>query len=209
MTKNYLSTTALSKECNKPVKEVFDLLTKKKFIKRVNDIWVLTEKGKQCGGIQRNHAVHGGYIAWKRELILKEVENLQEAAPKERTDDGIESGFRGKFMPTHRTADGHYVRSRAETLIDNWLYMSGIVHAYERKLPIEEEAYCDFYLPKEKIYIEYWGLENDESYLERKKAKLDLYSKYGFRLIELNDKDITNLDDTLPSKLLKFNHQVS
>lgn len=60
-------------------------------------------------------------------------------------------------------------------LIDNWLYMAGIVHAYERKLPIEEDLYCDFYLPTGKVYIEFWGLEDDPKYAHRKKIKQDLY----------------------------------
>lgn len=67
------------------------------------------------------------------------------------------------------------VRSRAEVLIDNWLYMQGIVHAYERRLPIEEECYCDFYLPGGKgVYIEFWGRESDPTYQERQAAKRDL-----------------------------------
>ena len=52
--------------------------------------------------------------------------------------------------------------SKAEMLIDNWLYMAEIVHAYERKLPIEEDVYCDFYIPKGKVYIEYWGMTKFE-----------------------------------------------
>ena len=55
--------------------------------------------------------------------------------------------FRTKFPANFRTQDGHMVRSRAEVLIDNWLYVQGHVHAYERRLPIEEDCYCDFYLP--------------------------------------------------------------
>ncbi len=45
-------------------------------------------------------------------------------------------------------------------LIDNWLYMfEEIVHAaMSRKLPVEEDVYCDFYIPTGKFYIEYWGL---------------------------------------------------
>lgn len=117
------------------------------------------------------------------------------------------NGFREKFEAKHRAADGHYVRSRAEMLIGNWLYMSEIVHAYERKLPIEEDIYCDFYLPVGKVYIEFWGLENDEKYSERKRKKLEIYNKYGFNLIELGDFDLQNLDDILPKKLLKFGIQ--
>jgi hypothetical protein len=115
--------------------------------------------------------------------------------------------FFTKTLLRFRTADGHYVRSRAEMLIDNWLYMSEIVHAYERKLPVEEDVYCDFYLPIGKVYIEYWGLENDERYAARKKVKIDIYNKYGFNLIEIDDTDIQNLDDVLPRKLLRFGIQ--
>jgi hypothetical protein len=71
-----------------------------------------------------------------------------------------QNGFRGKFEAKYRTTDGHYVRSRAELVIDNWLYTYGIVHAYERRLPIEEECYCDFYIPQgagrpQAVYIEF------------------------------------------------------
>lgn len=89
-------------------------------------------------------------------------------------------------------------------LIDNWLYMAEIPHAYERKLPIEEEVYSDFYIPTGKVYIEYWGYENNEKYLARKAEKLEIYKKYDFNLIELNDKDVENMDDILPVLLLKY-----
>lgn len=92
-------------------------------------------------------------------------------------------------------------------IIDNWLYMAEIVHAYERKLPIEEDVYSDFYIPTGKVYIEFWGFENNPKYLARKKAKQEIYKKYGFNLIELEDKDVLNLDDVLPRLLLKFGVQ--
>ena len=96
------------------------------------------------------------------------------------------------------------VRSKAEVLIDNALFDYGIGHTYERKLPIEENVLCDFFIESVGIYIEYWGLENDPKYLERKKIKLDIYKKYNFKLIELIDDDIKYLDDILPKKLLEF-----
>ncbi|MBN2825103.1 MAG: hypothetical protein JXQ76_07270 [Campylobacterales bacterium] len=85
--------------------------------------------------------------------------------------------------------------------------MAELVHAYERKLPIEEEVYCDFYLPSGKVYIEYWGMEEDAKYLQRKQAKKAIYEKYNFNLIELSDEDVLNLDDVLPRLLLKFDIQ--
>jgi len=114
-----------------------------------------------------------------------------------------EKNFRDKFPANIRTDDGHKVRSKAEQIIDNWLYRNGIVHAYERRVPIEEALYCDFFIPIGKVWIEYWGLE-DKKYLKRKELKKQLYKKHDRKLIELTDKDIGNLDDILPMKLQPF-----
>lgn len=179
--------------------------------------WLITKLGESIGGKQFEYDRNGvPYVCWEQSILtnkrlletMKELrgENVEANIENKKTETTT-VGFREKFEATHRSADGHYVRSRAEMLIDNWLYMSEIVHAYERKLPIEEDVYCDFYLPVGKVYIEFWGLENDAKYNERKKTKLEIYKKYGFNLIELEDKDILNLDDVFPKKLLKFGIQ--
>ncbi|MBL0062947.1 MAG: hypothetical protein IPP40_16030 [bacterium] len=98
-----------------------------------------------------------------------------------------EIGFREKFPAKLRSTDGHMVRSRGELIIDNYLYNSQIIHAYERKVPIDEELYCDFYLPTGKVYIEYWGLEEDSAYAKRKEKKLALYKANNLNLIELRE----------------------
>jgi hypothetical protein len=54
---------------------------------------------------------------------------------------------------------------------------------------------------------QYWGYENDQKYIARKQKKIDLYNKYGFNLIELQDKEVQNLDDILPRLLLKYGVQ--
>ena len=106
--------------------------------------------------------------------------------------------------PEKRTQDGHYVRSKSEVIIDNWLYVSKIVHAYEKKVPnIDESILCDFYIPKGNVYIEYWGLD-DGPYLIKKKWKLDIYQKNKINLIELTENDVSNLDDILAAKLRQF-----
>ena len=88
-------------------------------------------------------------------------------------------------VPQYRASDGHMVRSRAELVIDNWLYTKRIFHEYEKYLPVSERVLTDFYIPEHDIYIEFWGLENDEKYLARKEEKLRIYQKYQFKLIEL------------------------
>jgi len=116
-----------------------------------------------------------------------------------------EMEFRGKFKAKLRATDGHYVRSKAEVIIDDWLFHFRIAHAYERKLPIEEAQYCDFFINVGKgVYIEYWGEGSGPKYLSRKARKRETYRKHGLQLIELTDKEIENLDDVLPRKLLEF-----
>jgi S-adenosylmethionine/arginine decarboxylase-like enzyme len=72
-------------------------------------------------------------------------------------------------------------------------------------VPIEEELYCDFYIPLgKKVYIEFWGKTDDEQYDKRMIKKIEIYKKHQLNLIELGDADILNLDDILPGKLLKY-----
>ena len=130
-----------------------------------------------------------------------------EPAPKESKGETLTDydDFRKKYPAKYRCMDGHYVRSRAEVMVDNWLYTNGIAHAYERKLPIEQDVYSDFFIKSANVYIEFWGLESDEKYAARKKAKQQAYSDNEFNLIELNDSDLNNLDDILPKRLLRYN----
>ena len=133
------------------------------------------------------------------------------AAPAPRTtpDAAATPAAPGNFRDAHetpyRTQDGHRVRSRAELVIDDWLYHHRLVHAYERRLPVEENAVCDFWLPQGRVYIEYWGMEQNEAYAERKRTKKALYAKYEMNLIELGDEELKSLDDHLPRMLRKFN----
>jgi hypothetical protein len=181
--------------------------------------WDVTKLGKRIGGRQFEHETSGGtYVLWPDNILdnenltslFKEVPDISQ--PKktntEKLSETSSNNFREKFPATFRTKDGHMVRSRAEVIIDNALYDYKLAHAYERKLPVEEELYSDFFIPTENVYIEFWGMENDPKYAERKKNKIEIYKKYDFKLIELNDSDISNLDDHLPKKLLKFNIKV-
>lgn len=180
--------------------------------------WIATEQGVKLGGIQTEDWKSGiPFVRWPESILqLKSLnESIDQVKGKSSESEPVidtaqektEIGFREKFEAKHRSADGHFVRSKAEMLIDNWLYMAEIVHAYERKLPIEEDVYCDFYIPTGKVYIEYWGYENDQKYLARKKQKIEIYKKYGFNLIELQDEEVQNLDDILPRMLLKYGVQ--
>lgn len=133
--------------------------------------------------------------------VVAEPSPIQEASA-DKTDD-----FRDKFPPGIRASDGHMVRSRAEAMIDAWLYENRIVHAYERLVRVEQKMYCDFYLPEFDLYIEFWGMESNPKYKARKEVKLETYRKNGLNLIEIKDAHIDNLDDYLMSQLVKFGYK--
>ena len=221
---NFLSSTTLGEKLGIGSRKVNLVLSELGWIERATKGWVPTAQGKKLQAESREIRQSGiPYVVWPEAIIssriltntVQELLGSKVSEPKTKSEDVTvqeknekQVGLRDKldkFKPTHRAMDGHWVRSKAEGLIDNWLYMSRIVHAYERLLPIEEVLYCDFYVPAGKVYIEYWGLENDPKYKERKEKKKEIYKKYGFNLIELNDQHIQNLDDYLPKMLLKFN----
>ena len=43
-----------------------------------------------------------------------------------------EADFRLRWQAEYRCEDGHYVRSKNEAIVDNWLYSHSICHAYEK-----------------------------------------------------------------------------
>jgi len=189
------------------------ILSELGWIKKALKGWQATAQGLKLKAIQSEDFRSGiPYVRWPQTILdnkslIETIEQLKGHNKEPSSLEETKKEFRDKFKATHRTTDGHMVRSKAEMLIDNWLYMAEIVHAYERKLPIEEDVYSDFYIPAGKVYIEYWGLEDQPKYLDRKKKKIEIYKKYGFNLIELKDYEVQNLDDHLPKLLLKYGVQ--
>ena len=113
--------------------------------------------------------------------------------------------FRKKWPAQYRCDDGHYVRSKNEQLVDNWLYHHKICHAYEI-LVVDKESnntyISDFYLPHIDAYMEIWGYETPE-YLARKEIKRTIYKNKGLKLIEMTDAEIKILDDYLRKQVYK------
>lgn len=212
-----ITATAIGKHFDLSATKANYILSELGWIKKSLKGWALTNQGAKLGGVQDEDKKSGiPFVRWPETIVnskalLESMGHITGKPPETKAEEVVKTGegigFRDKFEAKHRSADGHFVRSKAEMLIDNWLYMAEIVHAYERKLPIEEDVYSDFYIPTGKVYLEYWGMENDPKYLARKKQKIEIYNKYGFNLIELSDKEVQNLDDHLPRLLLKYGVQ--
>jgi hypothetical protein len=212
---NLLTSTVIGKHFNLSPTKINLILSELGLIDKNIKGYSITSLGKMIGGIQCQHKTTGKiYVRWPQAIVnnkivlssVSEAKGNVPAADQEPLDNVTpnELEFRDKFKPTFRATDGHMVRSKSEMLIDNELYRYELAHAYERKLPIEEDLYCDFYIPKGKVYIEYWGYEEDSKYLVRREQKIEIYRKYDFRLIQLTEKEVQSLDDNLPRLLLGF-----
>ena len=225
-----LNATAIGEHFKISNKRLNLLLNELGWIEKTVQGWGLTHLGKTVGGQQFEHESSGGtYVLWPEDIFHNKdlLEMFQETPKKEvvqfkptqqiveRIEDDAPNDFRKKYPAEYRTKDGHYVRSKAELTIDDSLYLWGIPHAYEKKLPnTSENVYSDFHIPSGKgrpkaVYIEYWGMENDEIYNKRKSKKIEIYNQLGLSLIQLNDADIKNIEDSLQKYLLQHEIRVS
>ncbi len=213
-----LSATKLSEKLDVSVRKINPILAELGLLDKVANGWVVTKRGLAFGAEQKvDTAKDNQYVVWSEEILINQAflqifQGLAtDSSQAGAQEDNSHNSFREKFRSNakYRTEDGHWVRSKAEMLIDNWLYWAELVHAYERKLPLPESAYCDFYVRTGRVYIEYWGLESEPRYAARMQEKKKLYEQYGLNLIELTDQHIKNLDDHLPQMLRKFGVAVS
>jgi hypothetical protein len=218
-----LNATAIGKHFNVSSQRLNLLLNELGWIEKTVAGWRITRLGKDIGGKQFEHETSGGtYVLWPGNVLSnKNVLELFEEDPKkntsttavEKTDNEPANDFRKTYPAEYRTKDGHYVRSKAEQIIDDSLYLWGIPHAYEKKLSnTDHNVYSDFHIPAGKgrpkaVYIEYWGMENDEKYNQRKNKKIEIYNELGLNLIQLNDADIKNIEDALQKYLRQ--HEIS
>ncbi|MBU4128887.1 hypothetical protein KJ582_02095 [bacterium] len=104
------------------------------------------------------------------------------------------------------TKKGENVQSSGEVEIADWLFEHNIEYEYDQEKEIASKFIRpDFYLPKENIVIEYWGLMKEEFYQEARKRKEELYRIEGITLISIEPQDIAteNVDNILSSSLEK------
>lgn len=214
-----LSSTLIGKEFKLSAIKVNALISELGWIEKSNvGGWNITRFGKKQGGVEMTSSSGIPYVIWNKSILTNKSfnrsingvkeENIIEKLSNSESDKTDE--FRLKYPATYRTVDGHRVRSRAEVIIDDYLYHNGITHAYERRLPLEDEdVLSDFYIPGGNVFIEFWGIEENKQYQERKKKKLEVYAREGFQLIELNNSDIESLDDVLPRKLRSYGIKVN
>ena len=150
-----------------------------------------------------------------KEEVEEQIDNRSVLIQEEQQGSDEILDYRRVYPMTYRCKDGHYVRSKAERIIDDSLFEAQIIHVYEKRVvneENEEEYYPDFYLPykgnpfgKEKgIYIEFFGLEENEKYMKTELKKLAYYKSKGFDVIEVRDKNISCIDEYLEDEIRKI-----
>lgn len=159
--------------------------------------------------LEYNHNDNALSLCVKQD-ILKLVNEYNNQHKKNKNTKYIfnDKNYRAKYPRDKQCSDGHYVRSQGEQLIDNWLYSNDILHVYEPALTINaktnETLIPDFYLKKDDVYIEFWGIEDLPSYAKRKEQKITIYDRENINVIHLNQTDINNLDDVMQRELKNY-----
>ena len=123
----------------------------------------------------------------------------------------LESHYYSKY----RCIDGHYVKSKSEREIDNYLDKNHIRHYYEHEVSLdgskENTIHPDFYLPDIDVYIEHWGMQDDAYYNESMNHKLEIYKKLKLTLIcTYENSDSADIESALNRKLKFYKkHQIN
>lgn len=224
----YFSATQLGEKFDVSNRKINLILNELGWVQKTVAGWGITKLGKSLGGCEFEHETSGQkYVKWPENVLnstdllenfgIKPVvskETKSENVILEKLDSNSIADYRKKYPAEFRSKDGHYVRSQGEMAIDDSLYLWGIPHAYEKKLPNTlEDVLSDFHIPSGPgrpyaVYIEYWGVQGDEYYNKRKKQKLKIYDELGLKLIQLTPSDLKNLEDTLQRELLKHEIKV-
>lgn len=96
---DFLSTSALAKALQLPVKNMFGMLAEHGWIARREDKWVLTAKGEYEGGQYRRSEKYGEYIVWPKDVF--QHHSLQSASKHlhlNATDVGEPWGIPGRLI---------------------------------------------------------------------------------------------------------------
>lgn len=189
-----LTASNLGQKLGLPARQVNLLLAERGWLRRAVRGWQLTPAGQAMGGQQQESEQSGvPFVTWPETLL--EVSALQLGAQQ----------LKGE-VEAHETPalDGHRVANRAERMIDNWLYVAGVVHARDYRLALPDPApVADFYLPGSGLCIEYWGGESSAADLGAKLARQEAYQQAGQAVLELREQDLDNLDEFLARALLR------
>lgn len=112
--------------------------------------------------------------------------------------------YRKKYPATIRCKDGHYVRSNNEKTIDDRLYEKRVFHEYETRYKAKDGQYYypDFYLPDADVFIEYFGVSENQEKNNKKRKLFMKDNEHHFEFIEYTKSGI--LDEIIYDIIEKY-----
>lgn len=229
----HTSATALGKPLGLNAREVNRILAELGWIRHGMQGWELTALGEQCDGVQLENESSGTfYVVWPQsiashteltaqlnvasQLFSPQHNSLQNngassAAAPHSSDlfTELPVSARGDFP----SIDGHRHASRAKLQICYWLYMAGLAHACDRRLPAgdgsgSETLVADFYLPAHHLYIDVWEDQTGDVSLAQKLQRKEMYQTLSLAVIDIEQDDLQHLDEVLTRHLRKHGIRV-
>lgn len=188
-----LTASTLGNKMKLPARLINLLLAERGWIKKHVRGWLLTDAGKRLGGQQHESEQSGiPFVTWPETLL--DHSGLLAAVAQ----------LRGEVATDIPTLDGRQVNNPAERMINNWLYIAGVIHAYHYSLAFGEQSLeANFYIPAIALCIDYWPGSAQAADLAVQLEKQALYRKFQVAFIELKDEDLPHLDELLARSLLR------
>ncbi len=186
----------LGQKLGLPARLVNLLLAERGWLLKALRGWLLTPRGKALGGQQQRAESSGiPFVTWPETLLeepalLAAVAQLNPQVP---------------FAQEEPALDGHVVANHGQRLIDNWLYLTGVVHARGRTLVLPDAVITpDFYLPGSGLCLDYWGEESGGGEMTAKMERQALCRRYDIPYVELRSEELVHLDEVLSRILLQY-----
>lgn len=180
--------------------------------KSKKDVDTLLNKKKEYLEKLKNGSSTNDNINDDMNLLTNDYRSILKEEQQPASDEVLD--YRRVYPMQYRCKDGHYVRSKSEKFIDDALFEAKKIHVYEKRVKnvdTGEDYYPDFYLPFEGsdgVYIEHFGLENNENYLKTEKKKMAYYKTQNFCVIEVREKNISCINEYLEDELFKINKKI-
>ncbi|MDB6062365.1 MAG: hypothetical protein JWM78_2468 [Verrucomicrobiaceae bacterium] len=200
-----LSATQLARKYQITAREVRRVLGEIGLLQRDFSGWRLTRAGEQVGGVIIESDAGDAEISWpesllENSLVAEQFEYMQRLyVEAEQPEADLLTA-----ITELRALDGHSFHSRSEWLVCHWLYLAGVAHACNRRLPLVQETpehHADFWLPQAQVYIEVSGDEHDAGAIAATMERLDLYRKQQWHYIEVRAEHLAHLDEYLTRAL--------
>ena len=104
--------------------------------------------------------------------------------------------------PVYKAKDGHYVKSFAEKLIDEWLH-DHLPYPHQYNLSVNKNGHqlmCDWYIQGIDSYLEYWETPSTEQ-TNAEYVKHRFYRAHSLRVTDIYENDLPKINEVMMSKL--------